>query len=372
MSFTNLELVSFMQDTNQISDELANAIRGGNTASITGNQALTNAFVDLINKVIMVKVRGITTINRWKLFYKERIPFGSGIDTVTIGKATDKITTNLAVEAQEGETYGAMQIKSKPEMTNNSRISELSTKRYAVTVGENWIDYAVSNEYGISEVTSQFMRSNEHAVEIDTDDEFFVFIKEGLAVGGGVSNKYAKRGERIEFYHDFSGGKNQYETALDFLRGIHTLSDTMAYENTTKYTDGVTRNLPKEDQVLIIDTYIYGMIKQLTYSGAFNLSDLKIPINNIIVKDLGFKAIFKNGSINSTDNAIPIDDDETEYAYAIIADREHYSIHDKKYKTTVEYVASSDVTNVYQFIDRKFYETYGQPISVVRAHNETK
>lgn len=361
MSFTNLELVSFMQDTNQISDELATAIRAGNTSTITGNQALTNAFVDLINKVIMVKVRGITTINRWKEFYKERIPFGSGIETVTIGKSTDKMTTNLAVEAQEGETYGAMEIKSKPEMTNKSRISELSTKRYAVTVGENWIDYAVSNEYGISEVSSQFMRANEHAIEIDTDEEFFVFIKEGLE-SGGLSNEYAKRGEKVSITN-----RDEEESAIKFLKGIHTLSDTMAYENTSNYTDGVTRNLPKEDQILILDTFIYSMIKRLTYSGAFNLAELKIPIDNIVIKDLGFKAIFMDDNFNS-ENLIHMGESAVDgNVYAIIADRDHYSIHDKKYKTTVEYVASSDVTNVYQFIDRKFYETYGQPVSVVTA-----
>lgn len=364
MSFTNLELVTFMQDTNQISNELANAIRGGDTTSITGNQGLTNAFVDLINKVIMVKVRGITTINRWKAFYKERIPFGSGIETVTIGQATDKMTANLAVEAQEGETYGAMEIKSKPEMTNKCRIGELSTKRYAVTVGENWIDYAVSNEYGISEVTSQFMRANEHAIEIDTDVEFFSFIKEAFEAGG-PSVVHAAYGEHI----NFNIKDSETELAVNFLKGIHNLSDAMAYENTANYTDHVTRNLPKEDQILIIDTYIYSMIKRLTYAGAFNLSELRIPIDNIIVKDLGFKFGFTTGSFNE-DNVIAFSN--VSYIYAIIADRNHYSIHDKKYKTTVEYVASSDVTNVYQFIDRKFYETYGQPVSVVTATNTGK
>lgn len=365
MSFTNLELVSFMEDTEQISTELATAIRSGNTAEVTGNQALTNAFVDLINKVIMVRARGITTINRWREFYKERIPFGSGIEYVTIGRAKDKIDNRFSVNAEAGENYGAMAIKAKPEMTNKQRIRELSTTRYAVTVGSEWISYAVSNEFGISDVTAEFMKANDRSLEIDTDKEFYTFVKEGIETGG-QSNSYARNGVSIVADFPSANTDPSEELVVSMLGGVHDLSNNLATENTDLYTDGITRNLPKEDQLLIIDTYIYSLMKRKTYSGAFNLADIKIPVENIIVKDLGFKKFFKSGSIASAPD-IDVGSDSTDrtvnYAYCIIADRNHYMIHDKKYKTTVEYVASTDTTNVYLFVDRKFYETYGQPVS---------
>lgn len=362
MSFTNLELVSFMEDTEQISPELATAIRNGNTAEVTGNRALTNAFVDLINKVIMVRARGITTINRWREFYKERIPFGSGIEYVTIGRAKDKIDNKFSVNAQVGENYGAMEIKEKPEMTNRQRISELSTTRYAVTIASDWISYAVANEYGISDVTAEFMKANDRALEIDTDDEFYVFIKEGIQTGG-MSNTYATNGFSVTVASADPGDEPLDKEIVNLLGGVHDLSNAMATENTDLYTDGIKRNLPKEDQILIIDTYLYSLMKRKTYSGAYNLADIKIPVENIIVKDLGFKQYYQRGE--AIEYAKPNINTGKGYAYAIIADRDHYMIHDKKYKTTVEYVASSDTTNVYLFVDRKFYETYGQPISAV-------
>lgn len=358
MSFTNLELVSFMEDTDQISPQLAYAIRSGNTTSVIGNQAMTNAFVDLINKVIMVRARGITTINRWRTFYKERIPFGSGIEYVTIGQAKDKSTNKFAINATPGSDYGAMTVKQKPEMTNRQRITELSTTRYAVTLGNDWISYAVSNEFGISDVTAEFMRANERALEIDTDTEFKVFITEGVQ-SGGLTNQYIKNG----VFSVLGGVDTSPENARMVLRDINNLSSKLATENTTDFTDEITRNLPVEDQVLIIDRYVYNCLKTQAYSGAFNLADLRIPIENIVLVDFGMENYVKSGNEDGVVNVGAYEDEGNALLYFIIADRNHYMIHDKKYKTTVEYVASSDTTNIYLFVNRYFYETFGQPIT---------